>query len=245
MDIIDQFSHFGLTRQEANLYFSLLTEGELNGYELCKKNGISRSNVYTGLAGLVDKGAAWLLEGESTRYRAVPAGEFTANHLRRLSEIRQDILAKLPPPHPTGGAYLTIRGEQAILDRLRNLVAGAAERVYLSLPGNLVEKILEELQAITARGGKVVAISDAAGIRRIETSCPQAIVHLGQPGTGQIRLIADSHHVLTGELGPGLDPSCLYSNHKNLVDLFKTALKNEIRLIELDQTQPKTLEGNP
>ena len=53
--------NFGLTRQEANLYVLLVLEGELNGYEAAKKSGISRSNTYNALAGLVEKGAAYML----------------------------------------------------------------------------------------------------------------------------------------------------------------------------------------
>jgi HTH-type transcriptional regulator, sugar sensing transcriptional regulator len=53
--------------------------------------------------------------------------------------------------------------------------------------------------------------------------------------------IADSRYVMTGELGAswlsgGADgATCLFSDHPNLVELFKTALRNEIRLIELGE----------
>ena len=43
---IERLIHFGLTRQEARIYFLLLTEGELSGYEAAKRAGISRSNAY-------------------------------------------------------------------------------------------------------------------------------------------------------------------------------------------------------
>ncbi len=67
MDAMDLLIEFGLTRQEATLYLCLLSGGDQNGYELAKKTGISRSNTYTGLAGLVEKGAAWTIEGETVR----------------------------------------------------------------------------------------------------------------------------------------------------------------------------------
>ena len=51
----------------------------------------------------------------------------------------------------------------------------------------------------------------------------------------QIRLIADSHTVLTGDLADEENSTCLYSCKRNLVDLFKDALKNEIKLIELQK----------
>jgi transcription elongation factor GreA-like protein len=55
MDIIEKLTYFNLTRQEATLYLTLLAEGRLTGYEATKLTGISRSNTYTALAGLVEK----------------------------------------------------------------------------------------------------------------------------------------------------------------------------------------------
>ena len=52
---------------------------------------------------------------------------------------------------------------------------------------------------------------------------------------GQIRLIVDSNAVLTGDLTS--DGTCLYSRKKNLIDLFKEAMRNEIQLIELYQNE--------
>ena len=42
--------------------------GELTGYEVAKLTGISRSNVYGALSALADKGAAYLMEGNSSKY---------------------------------------------------------------------------------------------------------------------------------------------------------------------------------
>ena len=61
----------------------LLKSGQMTGYEAAKQTGISRSNTYTALAGLVDKGAAYVLEeGKVTRYTPVPAAEFCSNKIK-------------------------------------------------------------------------------------------------------------------------------------------------------------------
>ena len=52
--------HFGLSRQEAIVYERLLSGGKQTGYEIARGTGISRSNAYTSLAALVEKGAAYL-----------------------------------------------------------------------------------------------------------------------------------------------------------------------------------------
>ena len=54
MDNVELLMSFGLTRQEARVYVLLLGEGALSGYEAAKRLGISRSNAYAALAGLVE-----------------------------------------------------------------------------------------------------------------------------------------------------------------------------------------------
>ena len=56
--LTEKLVQFGLTRQEATIYMCLLRSKDLSGYEVSKLTGISRSNVYSALAALVDEGAA-------------------------------------------------------------------------------------------------------------------------------------------------------------------------------------------
>ena len=55
---IECLIHYGLTRQEAIVYHRLLTDGKQTGYEIAKATGISRSNAYSALAALTEKGAS-------------------------------------------------------------------------------------------------------------------------------------------------------------------------------------------
>ena len=49
----------------------------------------------------------------------------------------------------------------------------------------------------------------------------------------QIGVITDSRYVLTGEYGEGSINTCLYSGQKNFVELYKSALSNEIKLLAI------------
>ena len=232
---IDLMIEFGLTRQEAAAYLSLLTDGNLNGYEVAKTLGISRSNAYTALAGLVNKGAAWLIEGDVTRYAAVPGTEFCDNRLRSLARSRDRLLAALPERKTETGSYITIKGTHQILDRLHHLLIGVRERVYLALHGQVLTRFLDELSGLLKRSRKIVIITDTRTFQSnvVRKQLAGAQMHVGTVSIDQIRVIVDSHHVMTGELTGGEKASCLYSDQKHLVDLFKTAMRNELRLIEL------------
>ncbi len=249
---VSLLSRFGLSGQEASVYLSLLTEGEMNGYELSKALSLSRSNAYTALASLADKGAAWTVEGSPVRYRAVPPGEWCESYLRSLSAARDRLLEVLPVRRETPGSYITIRGGERILDRLRHLLAGAEERAYLALGGEVLRVLSGEISALLGAGKKLVVITDAETARLAETAesggpsgsaslaggpfdfLSGATIHALPCEPGQIRAIADSRFVMTGDLGDEThEATCLYSDHPNLVELFKTALRNEIRLAAL------------
>jgi hypothetical protein len=60
-----------------------------------------------------------------------------------------------------------------------------------------------------------------------------ATVYIADQPLQQIRLIVDSTNVLTGDMNNGEHSTCLYSRKRNLVDLFKDSMKNEIKLIEM------------
>ena len=60
-----------------------------------------------------------------------------------------------------------------------------------------------------------------------------AVIYYEEKSRQQIRLIADSTNVLTGDVDDGEYSTCLYSKKKNLIDLVKDSLKNEIELISL------------
>ena len=230
MELIEGLTHFNLNKQEATLYVLLLKEGYLTGYEAAKQTGISRSNTYTALAGLVDKGAAYVLEeGKVTRYTPVPPEEFCSNKIDRLKEIKDKVLNQLPALKNDAEGYITIKGELEIINKLRNTVRQAEARIYVSANRRVMELLRKELMDALARGLKVVIISDE------KFTLPDAICYGTDKQTEQIRLIADSQTVVTGDLEDEENSTCLYSCKRNLVDLFKEALQNEIKLIQIQK----------
>lgn len=227
MELVDKLMRFGLTRQEAVIYTALHSDGELTGYEAAKITGISRSNVYTALAGLVEKGAAYVAEEAVTKYTPVSFEELSNNYIHSLSAIQCEILKELPKKRHEADGYITIRGRKNILDKLRNMLLETEYRVYMSVNIELLNIYKEELKRLIARGIKVVLITNE------DPKLEGAFVYYKSKIECEIRLICDSQRVLTGQADDETDATCLYSQNKNLVDVFKEMMKNEIRLIEL------------
>lgn len=227
MDIVEKLTQFGLTRHEASIYLTLLSDGDLNGYEVAKATGIARSNAYTSLASLVEKGGAFVIEEATIRYTPVPIAEFCENKIRKLQESRNDLIRTIPKKRDVVEGYITIKGENNILNKLKNMILEAKERVYLSVSSQIRDAILPDIKNAIAKGIKMVIITNGPFV------LDGAIIYMSDEPLEQIRLIADSANVLTGDINNGEHSTCLYSQKKNLIDLFKDSMKNEIKLIEI------------
>lgn len=225
----EKLAQFGLTRQEANIYLCLLRSKDLSGYEVSKLTGISRSNVYSALASLVEEGAAYLLEGETNKYTAVAIEDFCENRIRRLTVLKQELVAQIPQIGDSSAGYITISSHRHIMDKIYNMLEHVAYRVYLSMPTEYLEQFRDHLEQLAADGKKVVLLVSDLPSEAIKGS----IVYQTDKQDRQLRLIVDSSYVLTGEMNGDAADSCLYCGQKNFVNVFKDSLRNEIKLIQL------------
>lgn len=229
MNLTEALIAVGLTRQEAQLYLLLHTEGAMTGYEASKQSGISRSNAYMGLAGLAEKGAAVCVEGPVRQYSAVEVAEFCRYQTRRYQEIIAVIRKNMPKQRPVREPFLTISGSDPILQKLKDMIDQARQRVYLGLAAREIERIRPDIEAAVARGLKVVLLTSP------DARIPGTVFYAAEKVPGQIRVIADSSVIMTGTLQDDQTSSCLLSRDQALVTLFKEAMANEIRLITMDR----------
>ncbi len=229
--ILDKLGLFGLTRQEAAIYLCLYRNGELTGYEVAKQTGISRSNVYSGLSGLTDKGAAYLAEGNVSKYIAVPIEKFCENKIRDLNREKEYLIKNIPAMKEREIGYITITGSRNIWNKIIEMINEAEKRIYFSASLTMIEELKEELSKALDRKIKLVLITD--GRLKGKPLMKAAICYVGSERGNNVRLIIDSEYALTGELTGKADDTCLYTGQENFIKVFKEALRNEIKLIEL------------
>lgn len=231
MDIVECLMKAGFTRHEAMLYIILCQEGELTGYEAAKTSGIPRSNAYLALAGLVDKGGAFRIDGDASKYAAVPADELVFNLRKDIEQVYQHIIENAPVREAASEPYFTIAGRENIVNKMSYLISHASERIYISTSPTELGLVSAELANARDRGLKVVIIT-ATGFE-----LDGVTIYRNDKQPGQIRLIADTAHVLTGELKGTGESACLYSKNRNLIQLIRESLTNEIKLIKINSPQ--------
>ena len=225
LQFTDDLTFFGLTRQESVIYTTLLSHGEMTGYEVSKETGISRSNVYAALSNLADKGAAYLIQGDSTKYLPVDVKTFTNNVIKDLEQKAEYIKEHAPQKQIVTDGYITIVGAKNIQNKLLDMIKETRLRLYISASARIIDAYEEELKELINQGKKVVIMTDS------NYNLDGTIVYHTDPEPSQLRVIIDSTYVMTGELTGSDDDSCLYSGQKNLVTVMKEALKNKIVLL--------------
>ena len=222
--IIDILTEFSLTRQEASIYAALLNHGDMTGYEVAKDTGFSRSNVYAALMALTEKGAAYLVQGESTKFRPVELKQFTQNKINELTKQAAWLEKHGPQKVLSCEGYITIVGAKNIRNKIREMLEKTELRLYLMAPAEIIRDYEDELKRLVAEKKKIVLITEGYKLKG-------TILYEAKVEEGQIRFITDSSYVLTGELTDDEHNTCLYSGQKNLVEVMKEALKNKITLL--------------
>lgn len=223
--VIEELIDFGLSRQEASIYVELIKHGKMTGYELSKETGISRSNVYAAVAELVTKGACYLEEGESAKYIPVNVEIFLKNRINSLKEKADFIIKHKPAEVAAADGYITIKGSENIKNKVKQMLEGTEKRIYLLASSTIINNFQEELENLAAKKIKIVILSDGFEMKG-------AKIYKTKIEENQIRFIADSSFVLTGQFTGSVEDKCLYSGQENLVSVMKEYLKNKIFLIE-------------
>ena len=112
------------------------------------------------------------------------------------------------------------------VEKLTNYMANFVSYIGKVLPDDIIAK-LDELESLIRAKKKVVIVTDQP------VNFRNARVYIGNNRGMQIGVITDSRYVLTGEYGEGSINTCLYSGQKNFVELYKSALSNEIKLLAI------------
>jgi sugar-specific transcriptional regulator TrmB len=222
MDLFEAFKTIGFTKQETTLYLTLCEHGEISGYEAAKLSGISRSNTYASLSTLVEKGGAYIVEGQPTKYLATPKKELLINAKRWFENVTSYIEQNVVFNTPQNEAYVSILGYNHIVNKVCNMLSLTNNHLYFSADSTIIDLFLDKLIKL-AEDKKVVILCDK------QILAPHIICY--QTDTkSSFKLIVDTQIVLTGTL-----EQCLYSKNQTLVQLIRETMTNEIKLIQYER----------
>ncbi len=218
----------GLSPTEASVFTILCKHGSLTGYEVAKMTGISRSNVYAALYSLQDKGRCFASEGETTKYIAQSKDELLLSIKRESEIVLKEINDYYPAEVISSEPYITIKGYDNVLTKLKNTMLLAHSHLYLLCPTDLIDLIHDELLEISSKI-RINIISE----KSLSLSPDIKIYHRNRNFDG-FHMIVDTETMLTGQIS-GSAPQCLFSKDPSLVRLMKESFATELDIIKLNK----------
>ena len=94
------------------------------------------------------------MERSVPHYVSVPVDEYCKNVLSHMEEVVEIIKKECPKGPEPYEPYITITGFKHILDKMKNIIDEARERVYISMSDNEFAYIINEIRNAVKRGVK-------------------------------------------------------------------------------------------
>ena len=243
-ELIRQLRSVGFTEMEAKILITLTEQGMMTGYEVAKKLGVSRSNVYAALQRLVDHGYVLMTQGEPTHYSALDVRQITDMMRERMQESLKYVETHMPEGTKDVGGFFSIEGEKSVLSTFKRMVNQAVAEIIVDAAPQEAAIVQDELRNAEARGVKVLwslTGIDEAG-RRTESWMPDSLLSTSSD-SHRFVVVIDRRLTLIGMRGDGSYSKALMTEHPAITELVLSHFVQDIILYELEQMMDDDLRS--
>jgi HTH-type transcriptional regulator, sugar sensing transcriptional regulator len=236
--VIEQLQQLGFSQYEAQAYVALLKESPANGYELAKRSGIPRPNIYPVIQKLEKRGAVLRVDApEGTRYMPVAPHELLSGlkqqyqgTLEAAASALTEVAASTHPEY-----ILNLRGYAMLLEHAQRMIQSAQCHLLLSLWPEEAVALAEPIQQAEERGVEITTLC-LKGCPHPCRACRGAIFRYPLAPASQNRwlvLVQDSREVLAGEISPQQETLAVRSQQQMLVNVSASYIQNSIALASI------------
>jgi len=234
-EAVAAFERLGLTSYEAKVFIALQRVGTGTAREVSEVTDVPRSQVYSVTDSLADRGLVSVQQSNPKRFRPVSV-EAARSTLRDRFERESDRAFAYVEQVQTEGEdrereeIWTIRGRDAVTDRVIELIGTAEERIVIGLPTPelATESVGEALAAAADSGIEVAVISEHDAVRErfdgAAAVCDPPAAVAGNGSNGRLLFVDDDTLLLSVLEGDG-DEMAVWSADSRFAGVF-------IRLVE-------------
>lgn len=169
-DNLQLLQKLGFTAYEAKAWLALASAGALTGYEVAKRAGIPRANVYPVLQKLLGSGSARCVDTpDGSRYVATPAAEWLESMQRDQRELFAAARTSLPRG-PVEKGHVPVYALQTVAQVLaaaRTLIAGARDALLIAVQPLEAALLASDVRAADERGVRITTLC----LEACETGC--------------------------------------------------------------------------
>ena len=246
MDYLDNLKELGFSQYEVSCYSTLLKNHPINGSQLSKISGVSRSRVYDVLRNLMRKGV--VQEVEDSLYVPLPADEL----LKRLQTQFEGNISVLKEQlndisRASSFEYIwTLMGYQSVLDRAIEMIKNARTELYIRIFPKAAKILDPYLHEADNRGVGIryIAMGDMPLTFDIQVIHPKSEKLIYTLGGRSMDIIADRKEALVGIFEKGkedLSPISWTRNHWFVI-ANRDSLRHDFYHYFLDKTYDRKQE---
>lgn len=235
---VEHLQLIGMTEWESRVYLALLEEAPASGYAVAKRSSVPRSKVYEVLTSLAGKGAIVVAHGATTMYRPLPPKELIEKLRQETTDnldAAEQAMAQYAEQIGTDPAIWDLQGRIEILNRARQLIRDAQQRILLEIWAADTAELRDDLAQAAARGVRVTAVCygdpgyDFAQVYH-HPSTDQVTTGLG----GRWLVIsADDREVVAGIVSSGAQSRAAWTSHIALVVPITELITHDIYKLEM------------
>lgn len=230
---ISALQRLGFTDYEARAYLILIEGGELTGYELAKRSGIPRPNIYPVIEKLIERGAvSRRVEESGQRYAAVPPRHLLAgieaDQRQQLAEAGV-VLARHLQIESTSSVY-NVTGSQ-LLTKARQLVESSQRSLLVAIQPADAAELADSMHEASSRGVAVTTLC-LEGCAQECGGCVGSLHRYPMMSSGGSRwlvVVADESTSLVGQLSSAAAEGS-FTGQRPMVELAAAYIRQTVAL---------------
>ncbi|AYB46545.1 helix-turn-helix domain-containing protein [Paenibacillus lautus] len=242
--LLHHLRNLGFTEIESKIMVDLAEHGPAGGYEVAKRLGASRSNVYAAMQRLERQGALERMDGEPVRYRSLKPEELTRMISGRVEASLAFVEKSLPRSSGTAAPFLSMEGDQAVLDVLVRELKRAKREIVVDVWREEASLLREPLAEAEARGVKVLWACDGPdqGLSRTLAWPGWSDLADRRAGGRKFSFVIDRQWCILGMRGGDYDTGAVITEHPVMAELLLHHFTQEMVLFQLEQDMGEQLE---
>lgn len=241
--LLHHLRHLGFTEMESKIMVELARQGSASGYEVAKRLGVSRSNVYATLQRLEQRGFLRCGAGEPAKYSVLKPEEMTRMISGQMRDSLDYVQSSMPQHEPEKPAFYNIEGDKKVFETLKRQLAEAKHEIVIDVWREEIESLHEDLQQAEERGVRLLW-SCEEGEGMLEQPLPWPGMPVYADGEGRkFSLVVDRCWCMLGMRGKGSVTQAVVTEHPVMTGLLLNHFAQDLVLFELEQDMGEVLEA--
>ncbi|WP_248925121.1 TrmB family transcriptional regulator [Paenibacillus hamazuiensis] len=243
--LLQHLKLLGFTELEAKCLYVLTESGTLTGYELAKRLGASRSNVYSALQKLTEKGVVLASVGEPMHYSCLPVDEIGEKLQTDIQASIRFVKANMPRRETQRADFFSLEGDAKIMERLRSELKACREEAFCDLWSEEAGMLGDELRQLQERSVRVlVSLVGGGGLPEGVKALPHERDDAWQERNGRkFSLLLDRRLAIIGTRGGAEPAKAMLTEHPAMTELLLNNFYHDMVMHELLKDMGPELES--